>query len=80
MIEFLKKLFMGGLVECHKEENVKNCNCSYQYCNKTGLCCQCILYHRKNRELPACFFDNSSEKTYNRSYEFFADLVKNGKV
>jgi hypothetical protein len=32
------------------------------------------------RELPACVFPNDVEKTYNRSFEKFAELLKNGKI
>jgi hypothetical protein len=32
------------------------------------------------RELPACVFPDNVEKTYNRSFEKFAELVKEGKI
>jgi len=32
------------------------------------------------RELPACCFPDEIEKTYNRSFEKFAELVQSGKV
>ena len=32
------------------------------------------------RELPGCFFPKDAERTYNRSFEYFAGLVKNGKI
>ena len=48
----------------HKQENMKNCNCSYPGCPRKGICCECILYHRKNNELPACFFPDDIEKSY----------------
>jgi hypothetical protein len=32
------------------------------------------------RELPACVFPNDAEKTFDRSFEFFADLVRSGKI
>lgn len=57
-------------MECIKEENSKNCNCTYPY-DKKGKCCLCIKYHRKRNELPACYFTKENEKTYNRSIEFF---------
>ncbi len=67
-------------MECKKQNNLLNCNCSYEPCSRKGLCCECISYHRSMRELPACFFPNSIEKTYDRSYEKFAMLVREGKV
>jgi len=64
---------------CKKSENLKKCNCSYP-CEKKGICCECISYHLKRRELPACYFDKETEKTYDRSFERFAELVKQGKI
>ncbi len=67
-------------MECKKQENLNNCNCSYSPCNKKGICCECVRYHLKNRELPGCFFSDEAEKTWNRTFEFFAELVKQGKL
>ena len=66
-------------MECKKEQNKEYCNCSYS-CAKKGICCECIKYHRSNRELPACFFPEDAERTYNRSFEHFVKLVKENKV
>ena len=63
----------GGVMECKSSTNKKNCNCSYP-CNKKGFCCECIIYHRKIGELPACYFSEESEKTYDRSIENFIRL------
>ena len=57
-------------MECKKENNLKNCNCSYP-CSRKGICCECIAYHRRNGELPACYFNDRDEKTYNRTVEFY---------
>jgi len=63
---------MGGfMMECRKEENKKNCNCSYEPCAKKGICCVCVAYHRDNGQLPACFFSGDAEKSYDRSFEKF---------
>lgn len=67
-------------MECKKERNLQMCNCSYEPCSRKGICCECLAYHRRARQLPACFFPNSAERTYDRSFEFFAKLVKEGKV
>lgn len=67
-------------MECKKEKNLVNCNCSYSPCPRKGICCDCISYHLRMRELPACAFPDSAERTYNRSFEYFADLVREGKV
>ena len=67
-------------MECKKETNLEKCNCSYGSCPRTGICCDCISYHLKMRQLPACCFPDDVEKTYDRSFEKFAQLVSNGKV
>jgi len=66
-------------MECKKQENSERCNCTYP-CSKKGTCCDFLAYHLENRELPACFFPKDVEKTYDRSFEKFAELVKNKKV
>lgn len=62
--------------ECKAEKNMENCNCSYEPCSRKGVCCECVTYHRKMRELPACFFPDDVEKTYDRSYEKFIEIYK----
>ncbi len=57
-------------MECKQKINQKNCNCTYP-CDKRGACCDCIAYHRKRGELPACYFTTEQEKTYNRSIEYW---------
>jgi len=53
-------------MECKKDQNKENCNCTYS-CSKKGVCCDCIAYHRKLGQLPACYFPNDIERTYDRS-------------
>jgi len=48
-------------MECNKEQNLANCNCSYPGCPRKGVCCECISYHL-----------SSVEKTYDRSFKAFA--------
>jgi len=60
-------------MDCKSLENKKNCNCSYP-CNKKGVCCDCIAYHRNIGQLPACYFLDEDEKTYDRSIENFIKL------
>lgn len=58
--------------ECtNRKQNLANCNCSYEPCPRKGICCECILYHRKNGQIPACFFSSDVEKTYDRSIANF---------
>jgi len=55
-------------MECNIEENLKVCNCTYP-CERRGHCCACVAYHRRRRELPACYFTEKAEATYDRSFE-----------
>ncbi|ADK84293.1 conserved hypothetical protein [Desulfarculus baarsii DSM 2075] len=51
--------------------NLAQCTCSYGSCDKTGLCCQCVSYHRKAGQIPGCFFSAEGEASYDRSYANF---------
>jgi len=61
--------------ECMIEENKDLCNCSYS-CGKKGICCKCLHSHRRNGELPACYFPNDEERTYDRSIENFIRIYQ----
>ncbi|MBU0682730.1 MAG: DUF6485 family protein [Candidatus Omnitrophota bacterium] len=63
--------------ECKIEANKKICNCSYEPCSRKGLCCDCLHYHRKMGQLPACYFPDDVEKTYDRSIENFIRIYQN---
>ncbi|MBU1171241.1 MAG: cytosolic protein [Proteobacteria bacterium] len=67
-------------MECKKEKNLSACVCTYSSCPRKGVCCDCLSYHLKNRELPACCFTQEAEKTFDRSFEHFARLVTQNKV
>ena len=58
-------------MECKFAENAKRCNCSYEPCPRKGICCECLYYHRKNGQLPACLFPDDVESSYDRSIENF---------
>ncbi len=60
---------------CKVEQNKQNCNCSYP-CHRKGMCCDCIAYHKSSGQLPACFFPDDIEKTYDRSVENFIRVYK----
>ena len=67
-------------MDCPNEaKNMKNCNCSYP-CEIKGLCCECLANHRARKQLPACYFPDSAEKTYDRSIEYYTKLVQEGKI
>ncbi|MDK2979755.1 MAG: hypothetical protein PWQ55_102 [Chloroflexota bacterium] len=67
-------------MDCKKNTNLTHCNCSYEPCPRKGMCCECISYHLRSRELPACAFPNDAEATFDRSFEHFARLVQAGQV
>ncbi|MEW6443285.1 MAG: DUF6485 family protein [bacterium] len=67
----------GGIVkpqaqDCpNRQSHVERCACSYEPCSRKGMCCACVEYHRSKRELPACYFPESVERTYDRSIRRF---------
>ena len=61
------------MAECKVEENKTSCNCTYP-CDKKGMCCECVSYHRARGELPACYFPDAVERTYDRSIENFVRI------
>ncbi len=67
-------------MECKQETNLKSCNCSYEPCSRKGICCDCLRYHLKNRQLPGCCFSDDAERTFDRSFEHFARLVQEQRI
>jgi hypothetical protein len=51
-------------MEC--EQKKIKFNCTYS-CPLHQKCCDCIEYHRRRNEFPACFFSEKMERTYDRS-------------
>jgi len=62
--------------ECTVEQNKEKCNCSYEPCSRKGICCECLRYHRQSGELPACFFPEDVERTYDRSIKRFMEIYQ----
>lgn len=62
--------------KCQQEKNLQQCNCTYSGCPRHGLCCQCLHYHRRMGQLPACYFSAADEKTYDRSIARFIRAQK----
>lgn len=56
------------------KKNTDFCNCTYAGCSHHGKCCECIQYHLRNDELPACCFPPEVERTYDRSFRKFAEI------
>ncbi len=67
-------------MECKKDANLNRCNCSYPSCSRKGVCCDCLAFHLRSRELPACAFPADAERTYDRSFSHFVRLVEEGKI
>lgn len=61
-------------MECQIEENRAKCPCTYDPCARKGKCCECIEYHHRLGELPACLFPPEVERTYDRSIARFVQL------
>lgn len=38
----------------NQEKNKKDCTCDYEPCERKGICCECIAYHRGKGQMPAC--------------------------
>jgi len=64
------------MMDCQVEKNKEICPCSYPNCSRKGLCCECLKHHLVKRQLPGCCFSTEAEKTYDRSFEKFADLAR----
>ncbi len=67
-------------MECKRDENLQECNCSYGGCPRKGVCCECLQYHLRMKQLPGCCFPNDAEATYDRSFAHFARLVQEGRA
>jgi hypothetical protein len=67
-------------MECQKTQNLNACTCTYDPCSRKGVCCECISYHLRLRQLPGCCFPVSAERAYDRSFTHFARLVMEGKA
>ena len=61
-------------MECNIDTNLENCNCTYEPCSRKGKCCECIRYHLRIDELPACAFPPDIERTYDRSITRFVNV------
>ncbi|MBU2561233.1 MAG: cytosolic protein [Nanoarchaeota archaeon] len=65
-------------MECKKDTNLRKCTCTYPGCPRKGICCECLAYHLKSRELPGCCFPPAIESTYDRSFGRFIESVRKG--
>jgi hypothetical protein len=53
-------------MSCENNKSMK-CPCTYS-CGKHGKCCECVAYHMRSGEFPACFFSKEVERSYDRSF------------
>jgi len=67
-------------MDCQQEKNLAHCACTYDPCSRKGVCCECLTFHLRMRELQGCCFSAAAEATFDRSFEHFARLVQAGKV
>ncbi len=63
-------------MDCKQQRNSDRCTCTYDSCERRGLCCDCIAYHLAHRQLPGCCFPPAAEKTYDRGFAAFARAWK----
>ncbi len=56
--------------------NTVKCTCTYPGCPRYGKCCECIQYHLRMQQLPACCFPPDVERTYDRSFKKFVQTYK----
>ena len=66
-------------MECNIDANKADCTCTYESCSRKGRCCECIAHHREHNELPGCVFPPEVEKTFDRSFTRFAEVINGGK-
>ncbi len=59
------------MTKCDTDRNMKRCSCSYEPCSRKGKCCDCLTYHWRMGQMPACMFPDDVERSYDRSIELF---------
>ena len=64
------------MTDCpNQKKNVAECTCTYVACERRGLCCACVAYHRSHGQLPGCFFPPEAERTYDRSVRRYVEVM-----
>ena len=67
----------AAVAECdNRKKNLADCTCTYTSCDKRGVCCACVAYHRASGQLPGCFFPTDAERTYDRSIRKFVQVMQ----
>jgi hypothetical protein len=66
-----------AMADCKNvKKNSVACTCTYASCDKHGVCCECVAFHRANAELPGCFFPAAAERTYDRSVRKYIEVME----
>lgn len=65
-------------MECRQIDNKAHCTCSKTNCSYHGMCCECIQRHKASRTMPSCVFHGVDAP--NRSFDTFAEFVRDGKM
>jgi hypothetical protein len=60
----------------NQKKNEASCTCTYLSCERRGVCCACVAYHRASNQLPGCFFPPEAEKTFDRSVRHFVKVMQ----
>ena len=43
------------MADCpNRKENHAKCKCPYTDCERHGVCCECVRYHREKGQKPMC--------------------------
>lgn len=67
-------------MRCNQRDNLEQCSCTHEPCPRKGACCECLSYHLQHKQLPACCFPDDAERTMDRSFKYFAELVAQGRI
>lgn len=51
--------------------NLESGPCTYEPCERKGICGEGLRHHRSDGELPACYFTPEVERSYDRSIARF---------
>ena len=76
----------------NRKHHLAKCNCTQciilegsdniakMTCPLKGKCCDCVEHHRERKELPACYFTEEQEKTYDRTISNWWKLNIEGQI
>lgn len=56
------------------ERNKEFCRCPHPECDKHVMCCDCLQYHLKRRELPVCIDTTNVDKILDKDLRAYVEL------